>query len=86
MPEFCFADDALGVFLVFALQGLVRFADGVALVEHFNALLETDGDEQADDDGDDVDEEVAPGACGVVRWVDVKHGVSWWESFEREGR
>jgi hypothetical protein len=42
-------------------------------VQGFDTLLQADGDEEADDDGDDVDEEVAPGAGGVVGWVDVEH-------------
>jgi hypothetical protein len=33
----------------------------MAVVEELDGLLETDGDEQANDDGGDVDEEVAPG-------------------------
>ena len=32
------------------------------------------GDEEAEDDGGDVDEEVAPGVGGVVGRVDVEHG------------
>ena len=46
----------------------------VAVVEGFDGLLEADGDEQADDDGGDVEEEVAPGVGGVVGRVDVEHG------------
>jgi len=46
----------------------------VAMVEGFDGLLEADGDEQADADGGDVDEEVAPGVGGFVGWVDVEHG------------
>ena len=45
----------------------------VAVVNRFDALLEADGDEETDDDGGDVDEEFAPGAGGVRRWVDVEH-------------
>jgi hypothetical protein len=37
-------------------------------------LLQADGDEQADDDGGDVDEEVFPGVGGLVGRVDVEHG------------
>jgi len=36
------------------------------MMEVFDGLFETDGDEQAEDDGGDVDEEVAPGAGSVV--------------------
>jgi hypothetical protein len=41
-----------------------------------HGLFEAYGDEEADDYGDDVDEEIAPGAGGVVRGVDVEHGGS----------
>src|SRR5258707_957186 len=40
----------------------------------FDCLFEAYGDEEAEDDGCDVDEEVAPGAGGVVRGVDIEHG------------
>jgi hypothetical protein len=38
----------------------------VVMMDRLNGLLEADGDEQTDDDGGDVDEEVAPGVGGVV--------------------
>jgi hypothetical protein len=43
------------------------------LVDALDGLLEADGDEKTDDDGGDVDEEVAPGVCRVVRGMDVEH-------------
>jgi hypothetical protein len=43
-------------------------------MQSFHGLFEAYGDEEAEDDGGDVDEEVAPGAGGVVGWVDVEHG------------
>jgi hypothetical protein len=46
----------------------------VAMVEVLDCLLEADGDEQANTDGGDVDEEVAPGVGGGVGRVDVEHG------------
>jgi hypothetical protein len=46
----------------------------MAVVEVLDGLFEADGDEESEDDGGDVDEEVAPGAGGVVGWVDVEHG------------
>ena len=46
----------------------------VAMVEVFDCLLEADGDEQANTDGGDVDEEVAPGVGGGVGRVDVEQG------------
>jgi hypothetical protein len=45
----------------------------MTLMEVFYGLFESNGDEQADDDGGDVDEEVAPCAGGVVRGVNVDH-------------
>ena len=50
---------------------MADFADLMDVVQPLNGLLEADGDEQADDDGGDVDEEIAPGGDGVVRWMDV---------------
>lgn len=44
------------------------------VVEGFDGLLEADGDEQAEDDGGHVDEEVAPCGDGVVGRVNVEHG------------
>jgi hypothetical protein len=55
-------------------ERLARVGDLVTVVEVFDGLFEADGDEQADDDGGDVDEEVALGGGGVVGWVDVEHG------------
>jgi hypothetical protein len=43
----------------------------VTVVDGFDSLLETDSDEQAEDDGCDVDEEVAPCGGGMVGGVDV---------------
>ena len=52
----------------------------MAMVEELDCLFEADGDQEADDDGGDVDEEVAPGVGGVAGWVNVEHGLllySW---------
>jgi hypothetical protein len=46
----------------------------LAMVDGFDGLFEADGDEETDDDGGDVNEEVAPGVGGGVRWMDVEHG------------
>jgi hypothetical protein len=76
--------------VVFQLMALVTVVEGL------DGLLETDGDEQADGDGGDMDEEVSPGAGGVVGGMDVEHGggflgrggfgrfwgIRWWQ---REG-
>ena len=48
----------------------------VTVVEVLDCLFEAYGDEEADDDGGDVDEEVSPGAGGVVWWVDIEHDES----------
>jgi hypothetical protein len=53
--------------------GLLR---EMTVMEVLNGLFEADGDEEADDDGDDVDEKVTPGAGCVVWWVNVEHDES----------
>jgi hypothetical protein len=65
-----------GLLVVFALvaEEFAGFGDLVAVVEVFNGLLEADGNEKAEDDGGDVDEEVAPAGGGVMGRVDVEHG------------
>jgi hypothetical protein len=64
------------IVLAFDAQGLADFSDLMTVVEVFDSLFEADGDEEPDDDGGDVDEEVAPGAGGMVGGVDVEHGGS----------
>ena len=44
----------------------------VAMVEGLDGLLKTNSDDEADDDGGDVNEEVAPGVGGFVGRVDVE--------------
>jgi hypothetical protein len=46
----------------------------VAMNQSLDGLFKPDGDQEADDDGRDVDEEVSPGVGGVVGWVDVEQG------------
>ena len=53
------------------MQGLPQLNHLPALVDALYDLLNTDGDEQANRDGGDVDEEVAPGVGGGVGWVNV---------------
>ena len=60
--------------LAFRAELLAGFAREMAVVEVLDGLFEAYGDEEADDDGGDVDEEVAPGGGGVMGWVDVEHG------------
>jgi len=50
-----------------------QFVALMAVVEELDGLLEADGNEEADDDGGDVDEEVAPGMGGGVGRMDVQH-------------
>jgi hypothetical protein len=60
---FCNSTDTIrNDFVVCALvaEEFAGFGDLVAVVEVFNGLLEADGNEKAEDDGGDVDEEVAP--------------------------
>ena len=69
-----------GVLQDLAMLCVELFEEFLALmmpVDGFDGLFEIDGDEQADADGGDVDEEVAPGVGGGVGRVDVEHGVSW---------
>jgi hypothetical protein len=65
-----------------ALEGNLQFMALMVMMEILDGLLEADGDEEADDDGGDVDEEVAPGVGGGVGWVDVEQGGGlrrrWW--------
>jgi hypothetical protein len=46
----------------------------VAMMDELDGLFKGDGNEQADDDGGDVNEEVSPGVCGFVGRVDTEHG------------
>ena len=59
----------------FFVNGLAGLAQLMAVVDPLDGLFNCDGDQQADDDGGDVDEEVAPGMGRLVGWVDVKHKV-----------
>ena len=67
-------DEVSAIGFEFAGEGFAGFAEFVVLVDALDELLEADGDEEADDDGGDVDEEVAPGVGGGVGRVDVEHG------------
>jgi hypothetical protein len=64
------------VFLLLVAQRRTGIADLVAVVEGLDGLLEPDGDEQTDDDRCNMDEEVFPRVRGLVRRVDVEHGLS----------
>ena len=51
-----------------------EFGALMTMMDCFDHLLEADGDAEAEDDGGDVDKEVAPGGSGVMRWVYIEHG------------
>jgi hypothetical protein len=51
-----------------------EFGALITMMDCFDHLFKAYGDEEADDDGGDVDEEVAPSAGGVMRWMDIEHG------------
>jgi hypothetical protein len=67
------SDEELTILLAFLLEGFSQLLHLMSVVEVFNGLLEADGDEEADDDGGDVDEEVFPGVSGFVGRVYVEH-------------
>jgi hypothetical protein len=58
-------------FLAHVLGKLVALT---AMMDRLDRLFEHDGDEEAEDDGGDVDKEFAPVAGGVMGRVNVEHG------------
>jgi len=64
---------------------LAGFAGLAEMVEVLDGLFEAHGDDEAEDDGGDVDEEVAPGLGGVVGGMDVEHGGGLRDGFGRVG-
>jgi hypothetical protein len=56
------------------LDILAGVAGLVAVVDVLDGLLQADCDDQAQNNGGDVDEEVAPGTGGVVGGMHVEHG------------
>jgi hypothetical protein len=61
------------IFFELRLEGFTGFGDQVAIVEVLDGLLDTHCDAQTDNDGGDVDKEVAPGVCSVMRWMNIQH-------------
>jgi hypothetical protein len=55
-------------------DALAQLPELMPMMEEFDSLLQANGDEQAEDDGGDMDKEVAPCAGRVVGWMDVEHG------------
>ncbi len=47
----------------------------VPVMEQFHRLFQADGNHQPENNGGNVDEEVAPGGRGVLGRVNVQHGV-----------
>jgi hypothetical protein len=75
-PVVLVCDEVVAIGFELAGEGFAGFAELVALVDVFDELLEADGDDEANDDGGDMDEEVFPGVGGVSGRVDVEHGVA----------
>jgi hypothetical protein len=48
----------------------------MAVVDGLDRLFEADGDEEADDDGDNVGEKSRQECVAAWGWVDVEHGVA----------
>jgi hypothetical protein len=70
------AIDDLQILFGFVVEVFLELMALITVVDELDGLFEGYGDEEAYDDGDDVDEEVSPGAGGVVWWMDVEHGES----------
>src|SRR5258708_12680625 len=58
-------------------EALAQLAELMLMMEVLDGLFEAVGDEEAEDDGGDVDEEVAPCAAAVVGWVPLEHGFTF---------
>jgi hypothetical protein len=61
------------IFEALRAQGFDGFKRLMAVVDVLDRLFESDGDDEADDDGGDVEEEVFPCVSGLVRGMDIKH-------------
>jgi hypothetical protein len=57
----------------FVLHGLAEIGSLVTMMDGLDGLLQADSDEQTNNDGGDVDEEVSPGMRFSVGSVDVEH-------------
>ena len=65
--------EGLPVELALLPKGLAGFGELIAMVKVLDGLLEADGDAEADNDGCDMDEEVAPGVDRGMGSVNVDH-------------
>jgi len=54
-------------------QRLANFGKLVPVVEEFDRLLDGDGNAKADDNGRDMDEEIAPAVYWLIDRVHVEH-------------
>src|SRR5216683_1350571 len=66
--------EVFAVSFPFSLQSLSRFIELKVSVNLLHQLLQADRDEEADDDGGQVNKETLPGVNGFVRGVNVEHG------------
>jgi len=73
-----FAAEVAGIFgeaglidFEFVVEGFAGFGDFVAVVDPLDGGFEAEGNEEADGNGEDVEEEVAPAVDGFVGWMDV---------------
>ena len=64
----------LVILLDLAMDALAGLADKMAMMHGFERALQTEGDEETEGDGTDVNEEVAPAVDALVGWVYVKNG------------
>lgn len=69
------AVDDLEVLFGFAAEVILQLVALIPVMEELDGLFEADSDEEANNDGGDVDEEIAPGVGGVMGRVNVEHGV-----------
>jgi hypothetical protein len=64
----------LVILLDLAMDALAGLADKMAMMHGFERALQTEGDEETEGDGTDVNEEVAPAVDALVGWVNVENG------------
>ncbi len=68
-------DEVLTVGGPFAPQVILYGAQSMVIVQLLYQLFQADGNQQANDDGSQVDEEILPGMHGCMRCVDIEHGL-----------
>ena len=70
---FCVAMKGLSVLFAFLRESSSSLGYLVMVMNALDSLFETYGNEQADDDGGDVNEEVSPGVNSVIGWMHIEH-------------